>query len=69
MRAAPEEDGESFSRGVLPEGSQMARFRQNRTVGYELDTILSGSVPLVWAASPWIAGNDGLLSVGGFLPS
>ena len=33
MRAAPEEDGESFSRGVLPEGSQMARFRQNRTVG------------------------------------
>ena len=24
---------------------------------YELDTILSGTVPLVWAESPWIAGK------------
>ena len=24
---------------------------------YELDTILSNTVPLVWAESPWIAGN------------
>ena len=25
--------------------------------GYELDTILSNTVPLVWAESPWIAGK------------
>ena len=34
--------------------------------GSELDTILSNTVPLVWAESPWIAGKC-RTSVGGFV--
>ena len=44
---------------VPPAGVQKVNvcFACSSLCGYELDTILSSRVPLVWAESPWIAGK------------
>ena len=44
---------------VPPAGVQniSACFAWSSLCSYELDTILSSTVPLVWAESPWIAGK------------
>ena len=44
---------------VPPAGVQkiIVCFACSSLCGYELDTILSSTVPLVWAESPWIAGK------------